>query len=1731
MQLPNTKAFLDENGQQQRLYFGSQVTLKKGGAMGGEFALIAPKKLTFLTLKDYAKLSLTVGTGICLGCSAREGSTSDLLVFLSGMIELGPAVAKVEDDNGIIVKGSDGLPAIPSLLFSVNMPSWQKLRIEATLPAKYGVQLTMLPFIGFKSISNGGIQDESTVKDKFLCSTSTKVTGTNIIYDFNERDEDGIDRGDGVKATGLIFKNLSVRLPKELKDTQGKVVKLDVKFLAIGENGVSGEVSTKQQANNYLLNPKIEGIFDLGITEVAIKIEKNQLTKYRIAGDLELPLLSDYGMVFSLEKGEEKITDPITKIQSSNDILSFTAGLKNTSKTINCTLFGTGIEVTGLRPVRGTIPAASVAPILAKGQLNLTTGDFKDFGVVFNYGSFKLLSYSLDFDKIAITTKPPYLEEFALTPTKDGLFEIAGFKFGISSLSIKGDPATKLITGNTIATIDVKNGTNQPIKMTAGLIFQAEVVKNDEGKTKFKFNYFRPEKIHVAADFPTFGFDADLDIFENQSRLGVSNLSGIEGKSKFWFNFMDGGSKTAKEESKAEQEKTKGGAGVYLLFAKDNKNENAWAIDVDVNFPTPGILLVPPPSAPIFLKGVFGGAYSNLKINGDVINKVVGSDKGSRTGLSYTWDPGRWGFNIGLDFSATPTIDVSAMLAVEGKVKEGLSFIKAAGYAKFKVSLNDLLPGVGDKLSEGFNQVINKVNKIPGITEFPTVENLKSLKTTEEIAKGSKKNGEDSFAALFNKVPEDGDGNRIAAGIILALNFENGGLNSLSIKMYPDIHVNLKNLVGNASLASTGYGLLFISRDKKYLHLGSSKQLSDRLGLNFQAGIDAGKAGSLGLKAFVNAYFMLGDDVPITLPAPIVPAIFAAKFASKSNDIISGRGTDFEGGTAENLRNGSGLAFGAAVGVALNLNIAYVFTVDAEVGAGFDALLVNKAACVEGWGGGSGGNGWKAQAQVYGYAAAKVTILSIPIVEFGVGFLLKASVPKPFYAEGYFAAYIRIWKAEVNINIRGKIGDATCPLEKNEKDKVLIKESFTLIDNFTPNNKIGSKPTISTTANLYLKCKYPKDQVGVSGVLGVNKFKQEVIVTLKNGDGSPILDTDGKDKYAFTDATINPKEKLNEAIKISFGKKLDKNTSYKAEVKTRIYTTETYNEPDEEGRNFTTISTNETVHYTKKEGDKIYDVSLEQSEVYSFNTTGEDFNLEESDVLIYPAKNQYNVYKSDFGGSGFLQIDPVVAKKIQGNCTSCDLRVGIYKDGVGVTTAIANITTGTDFLLNVDADQIYEIRVLGTVEGQTKTLYKDHYFRASKNNSFESKVKGIETALKPSWVGTELRFDLLTNSLSPDESFSNEEIGDNQLKKSLSLQISTNKVPSWFQDVTHGWSKVGGQGLNWEEKEIACKQTQYPFLKGNSVDFVKSQDNNSYASPAFIFSTFEQTILQLLKDIAADESGTVGNFIIPKLIEETELCFTIENDISKLSYYDDHSNIQLPARFTKLNAPICFKSPEEVDFMDKSKLERTVTVSCTIGSFDSTPIIYSFEMKSSDGKIIPFPANFAVTASNKPLTVYDRDLNKDVYLQSDEYTNVKDFVGDRNSTGTKQIVSYGSIRKSIDGCPTNTAFSGVGTGISSVSTKFIVNTLEATPIKPCLSIKDNTDESAKKDCIDACKKKGGGTACDYICTSNLYSSEKKFLIESWENNSRLDPQKSRKVISLSFNNKPELAYVKSFCSL
>lgn len=1678
---------MNSDGKKEKFYFGANgLTIKNGGGIVGNLQLIAPKAIDVFSLKQVGVLTLGAGTGFCLGCNGEQKIAQ---LILAGTFDFDPTFAVTEGLNSsgelespLLGKNNDGSSkSIAKMNYSVDIINWKDVKITLGLPQTYGIQFTKFKDIGFwnKRAVNIDIGEAGRCANPY-------GGAANVTLDLSDSENPSgmVTCGGTLPVTwkGLYFEGFEVRFPKTLRKNGASTkdyLKADLSYFYISEDGINakGELGTGTahiSGDSYKLG---EG-FDVKLKKIGIEVCANKLKGFTIAGDLRLPVngLENYELGFtigldatsgnsslnSLKFGVTYTKSPITLFNGFVTMKNFQIGVGTTTLIQDFKFDNLTVSLTGINNENG----------------NITVGN----------PSSTLGALSLDFKKLVVSNKAPFVTEFSIFP-KEGINEvnIAGFSVGLSSLTLRGNTATAttnpFIEGTACVTLELDSNNpdsqNSTIGGAAKLGMKAEW-EQIALKEKYQFKNFDVFLTGAAAyaSFPMFGFRGCIDIFKNATRYGVSGVNGFEGSASFWVNFMGSTTGTSSPDPTTTTPTTtvcdcvvspnptsaSVSGNAHLLFMKV-RGQTAWAANVGLKFNVEAT-----EASPIMINEIFGGAYKNLKLSGAADINGLSND--------YKYDVGNWGFNIGLGIDLNAyNANLNTSIAAQGKTGEGLEWIKGMAYLKFKLDKGDMakkLLSIGESMVGSLSAIQDGVNSInANVQTFSNSMASTLFNSTEPIAIKAIK-----FLSKANNKTE----NKIAAGAVLTLNFKE---KFLSLLMYPDININIAEGMVNAK--STGKGILYLSSSDKYTYIGKSAP-SERIGLDF-----TGNTSSSGFKinAFVNAYFMAGNKgIGPSLPPPLVPSEFLAEFNQKigSETLAPRIAANYENEQA--LSDGTGIAFGAAAGVGAQFTAAFVFSVGAKVGVGFDGLLTN-ITCTptdasNGWGGTSNKN-WRASAQAYGYANATVKMFFVDIASFGVAFLLQASIPNPVYAKGDFLIHANIWKAETNLKVHGEFGHPIC---LPPTPPLTIKKAE-LITKLEPNSPV------SKDGNVSISFKNPVDQTNNTDA-AANSWKQKVIVTFwdNNVQVGSIPEQD-----------IDPKTTANQATLLSLTEAgLTKGKTYTVKIRTYIYTNELSPEMDAEG-NLTTLSTTSEniVSYPDRDAPNLI-TTLEDNKEYPLTISNVDFLLNPSDVLLYPAKNQYNTYLSDFGGEGYFKIEAQYASRIKTACPTCQFTIGFYNSSgnlTGTEIPITDIASDFNFSLpNLLADNIYQIKITATESGAKTVIYDKHYFRVAKVNSFSNVIETIQNNQKTTYSSSNLSFDIKIND--NNIIFSKEEI-DEMITSTINFGND-----AWFQNVPSCF-----QPLPWTQMKSVTQSKSYS-LDDNII--ITGSGTGTGLAPNWSYSPFDPAIFNAFANLAnsqdlirciatcTDPDERVRNICLADCntqvedcanaqipLFEGEHCFSISYDINKMSYYTSNIVGLLPTRFSPITGNgtgVCFDVEPPIDFNDLNTLQKTIEITCNRSSIDSKPLEYEVKLKK-DEVYLTFPENITLT-----------------YLTGeDKFEIIKE-------GGDSQL--FVSKLSSSNECPLAENFS-----VPSIKYKIEVK-LDEEIGKPCVTFKDVSKEVAIQQCIDQCVQQNANTEangqmpCD-ICNSTIPSSV-ILRVEGWESDPGKNPQTFHKATNIVFSN-------------
>lgn len=1633
---------MNAEGVAEVLYFGGEFTIGKGGGLKGGVKLISPTNIELDDMRGVGQLNLATSTGVCLGC---DNSTKSLEFYFAGSFDFHPFIAVAEAIENGNVKLFEENNSVPSLYFGVKLTDWNNLNISMSLPLNYGIRFKKFEKFGF--YNNEAVTQEYK-PDNYEDQNINSFCALNLTEAYNTN----IDWQVTGNNRGITFENIKIRLPigiRQPKTAAGQgLTFLNLDTFSIMEGQVNAKVEVNSTKNTGIFNKPLklgEG-FDIVLNKASLWIENDHFRAFSLEGGLRLPtdLEGNYSALnftigLATNSGENSL-----------DVLTFGVEYQRT-ETLNLQLFG---NETRSSFIQIKDPAVGVG-----GDVSIRDWNFDNLSVNISVGSIGFISKNfqakLSIDELVVQNVKPFVKTLKLSKAgNEGDTNLGGFSFSVESLGYTMPNEDGEFSLETTVGLELGRHKTGSVSEQSAFSIGAQgdfVVKGfekyDETNDKYYYEFERVTITGVKAELETskFYFKAGIHWFENQAAFGMEDVTGFRGDAVFILKL-----------GKIVKDKTVSASAIFITV--DNRYK-AWAFDVMGSG-----LGIPLGPTGVTLETLIGGAYKNFSFSG---NKLETAANG-KTGMGYKLSEGSWGFNFGAGLGFTK-VDFTLMIAAEGVVGQGLTYIKGIGQLDFKLSAEDILPDISAKFTDSFNDVFGVVKQIGDPLQ----------KVPKTVGGIDKSRGLDNLAlAIENKmvIPTESAAAKISAALIYTQNFEE---DYLSIILKPIVHAYISTPTGGSSeLTSTGYGILYLSDEARYLNLGD---VDNRLGLRYEQ-----LSSGVGLGGSIGAYIMVGDNVPNSIPSPQVPADFQSKFISKSADLnMNSRNYSTGSGEPAAVRNANGFAIGAVVKVHADFKLLGAFlSARAEAGVGFDALVIERPVCKnvkEGWGYQPGPNSsWNATAQVYGYADVNLNTFGVALARVGVAFLLQANIPQPLHAKGQLLVYARIWKSEVYHAFEGEIGNSTCTYTEE-----IVESRVEMIDNLSPT---GSESFIKG-GNLYLNCKSSYEQIK-SGTTNED-FKQVVKTTIYSVDGSTIL------AVLPIVEVENVKNKLGERIEIpvpilntDLVNWMVKGESYKVKVETFM----TANSTSSDGLGLHNVQGNSVVGYLN--GTSLF--VLYDTEEYTINVSNKIFELPEQDVLLYPAKDQLNVYKEDYGGKGFLSIDETVVQNANlWTCTLCkDLKIKIDNNEYPIN--VNDSKWVTDFRIdNLDLDKIYEIKITGnTASGEPFVAYEKHFFKTDKSyTQFLDKIEEINSNNEAEYNSADFEFAIQYNG-SNEISF-----GKNELDESLLFSINTEN--DWFNDFKTAYNSFPFV-FNWDSpfKNIEIQQLSANYLEDGAEK--ESETSNTNTNLTFVYNSFYPYILEYISNynsivsedctpVEEPECAAAPCYPIP-FFPASEYCIDVANDINEISYFKERLGIAaLPTRFSVLKTQFCFNSLEPIEFCDVNKLQKTVVVSCKRSGFDSKPIELTFSLKKEEN-IIPFPENFTI---NHNIPGVDES--------GDETFKIID----------NSFLTFNSKESSYKGCPNKNEFS-VQSSIGSYEYQFIVEEIPRETIKPCLRFEDITNAYLNQ------------LGSEFGVSGSTSSSTRYFLVSAYEDASASAHQKITVPFNFTFWNNVSNGSIKTF---
>jgi hypothetical protein len=473
--------------------------------------------------------------------------------------------------------------------------------------------------------------------------------------------------------------------------------------------------------------------------------------------------------------------------------------------------------------------------------------------------------------------------------------------------------------------------------------------KEENYKQRWKYDRLTLSRINIEVNLGAVELSGGLELMNNHPEYGDGFSAEITGK------FGNFGPITCK-----------------AIFGK--KEFRYWYVDAAVH----GLVIQ---AGPITITGFAGGAFYKM-----TRRKEINITDFSPSGLSYipnkSTSLGVKAMVFGAIGSET-AVAVGAGFEIEFNTKGGVNRLGFFGEASVMKAFD--IPNPVGKLTEKLGGMVDS-EMINGVMDSKTGKTFLDKADTEYEAELS-----------------------LAASISAKLGMEFDFVNK-SFHAQLDIFVNVPGGIvqGRASGGRAGWGVVHISPDEWYMHMGTP---TDRLGLKMGIGSFSIETGG---------YFMMGDRIPGSPPPPPEVAEILGVDAEQLDYMRD----------LNALGEGRGFAFGADFKIDtgdMNFLILYARF---QAGVGFDIMLKDygQAKCV-GSSDAIGIDGWYANGQSYAYLQGELGIRiklffvrkKIPIIKGGAAVLMQGKGPNPFWFRGYVGGYYDLLGGLVKGSFRFKM--------------------------------------------------------------------------------------------------------------------------------------------------------------------------------------------------------------------------------------------------------------------------------------------------------------------------------------------------------------------------------------------------------------------------------------------------------------------------------------------------------------------------------------------------------------------------------------------------------------------------------------------------------------------------------------------------------------------------------------
>ena len=763
------------------------------------------------------------------------------------------------------------------------------------------------------------------------------------------------DEPEGTLWRGVYVEHILVTLPppfkKKCPNGQTCQMTIEAKKLIIDKEGVTGLFSVSSSiplADGALM----DGKWNWSLDQVDIGITKSDFDLFSFSGGIVIPVAeknTPFGYSATVDfQGPEAIYsfDVTTESQVNFPVFkAFHVTIEENSE-LNVVLQG------------GEFKASA----LLHGAMSIGKGDPKEDVQV----------PRITFSDLALSTENPKLSGGSVF-IESGGSKLNNFPVQISGIGI-GFAANSVHLDFTLGLnlMDKKHG-----GLTANGTFQifGKLIEDEIGADKWVFDRLNMSGFQVKIDLPAFKGCGELSVFDQ----GPDSQYGKGFSAKLDASILGKNPQTPGNYNCAV---VPGALSLKMAAIFGNKDGMRYFM-VDAYVGSDKVD-VPLPPTPLAFTGFGGGVQYRMKL------------AGYQDPQTSTTPPPQLGVDAtGLIYEP----DENTLFGI--KFATGITTIgfKAAGGSPITGTLNCIIRfGEGLSLQNiTFWGTAELLPKVPadGITALPKVlKKIESLNLSDE----------DMHKEDMAKVEAASD--KIMAKLGLSFDFDDG----FSFHGYAEVKLRAANGALN------GFGQLDLlidpNEEKWHFWLGGYENeeveiapFLDPEGDKFPLFPVQVTLEYAGLKVFASAYFLTGNDIP---GPPGVHPIAAEIFNIQENENVENRKI-LNCGTVSppsSPANGTGVAFGASIGVELDSKIkAFGITlvkIKVRGNAGFDIALLQygpETVCQNGQAD-HGVNGFRATGSIWAYVSVSGKVLGFKIPSIGVGVFFQADLPNPGYVQG-----------------------------------------------------------------------------------------------------------------------------------------------------------------------------------------------------------------------------------------------------------------------------------------------------------------------------------------------------------------------------------------------------------------------------------------------------------------------------------------------------------------------------------------------------------------------------------------------------------------------------------------------------------------------------------------------------------------------------------------------------------